>query len=277
MKSPVTTCLSTWQPLLERAGIPTPRTVLVSTNCDLIELCDGKRPAGFAQFIRSLRNAVRGVGVPFFLRTGYGSGKHDWSRTCYCPSDDVKTMEAHVCALVEWSHTVDMLGLPTNVWAVRELLETKPLFICTAYGGFPVVREFRFFVKDRPAHPKRHGFVEHVQPYWPIDACEQGRPDREDWREVLAEASKISIPEYEDLRLLAFLSHAAVGGGFWSVDVLQDASGSWWVTDMAEGARSYRYDPETQEHLPSDPSAKPAYVAAPVADEAGCEPEVIGR
>jgi hypothetical protein len=224
------TCLSHWFPLIERAGLPVPRTTIIHTDCDLAWLLDGQKPEGFDAFLESIKATCRRHGVPCFLRTGQGSGKHSWDQCCYV--SDVDRVGNNVVCLVEWSHGVDIMGLPHDVWAVRDLIPTSPLFRCTRFGNFPVTREFRFFMD---------GDV-HVQPYWPPEAIEQGAPNVDDWRERLETASELSGSELEYLSGLARRAVQAVGG-YWSIDFLQDASGEWWLCDMAVGERSFRWGP----------------------------------
>jgi hypothetical protein len=225
--------LAFWFPPLEAAGLKVPKTRIVETDCDLLALLDGETPPGWAQFVADMENAAKDIGYPCFLRTGHGSGKHQWDRTCNVRH--FNDLVPHISALVEWSALVDLMSLPTNVWAVREFIPTAPLCICEAYGNFPVVREFRLFVRDDK--------VEHTQPYWPPDAVEVGRPDAQDWAERLAAASKATQLEYAGMLWTALAAVDAVGGGFWSVDLLQGADGDWWLTDMAEGDRSFRWEP----------------------------------
>lgn len=225
--------LAFWFPLIEAAGLPVPKTRIVRTEIDLALLLDGETPDGFLDFRDELERAGAEIGGrPFFLRTGHGSGKHEWRGTCFVDKDDLAW---HIARLVDWSHSVDMFGLPHETWAVRRLLDTEPLFVCEGYGGFPVTREFRVFA--------RADEIEHVQPYWPPEAVEQGQPDREDWQEILAEASSLAADEREELAGLASRAVAAVGGGFWSVDCLEARDG-WYVTDMADGERSFRWEEE---------------------------------
>lgn len=224
-----------WFPPLEPAGLPVPRTELVQTDVALYDLLDGKDPSGWALFLDALTGAAERVGAPFFLRTGHTSGKHDWVRTCYVSEAHRDVLAYHVAALVEQS-AMGIPGLPTDTWAVRELIPTIPICHCDAYGGMPVVREFRLFVRD--------GRVEHDQPYWPIAAVAAGRPDVADWKDQLAEISEISGVEISMLQSWALDAARAVGGGYWSVDFLQATDESWWLTDMAQGDVSFRYDPE---------------------------------
>lgn len=246
-----------WWPRIAAAGVSTPRTVMVHANCDLTPLLDGMPPDPFwewERFLYELQVAAASIteGGPWFLRTAYGSGKHEWIKTCLLPKPDLDhpapdrdTLAQHVFNLVEWSHTVDMWGLPHDVWAVREMIPNVPLFYCHAYGGMPVVPEWRLFVRDAE--------VTHVQPYWPLGALEQGQPSARNWREIMA-AIYDKLPPTAASEMLGPLARQAVaacGGGYWSVDFLWAATGSqrWWLTDMAAGELSYRYDPATGAEL----------------------------
>jgi hypothetical protein len=230
-------CLSHWFPLIEAAGLPVPRTTIIRAEHDLTCMLDGEKPEGWDEFHALVQAACYDHGLPCFLRTGQGSGKHEWSDCCYVT--DAEKIGRHIAALVEWSHSVDMFGLPHDVWAVRDLIPTKPLFVCERYGGFPVVREFRLFMHSGQMR------IDWLQPYWPPPAVEQGGPDREDWREILDEANVLSDAEFKELNIKAFNAVQAVGG-YWSVDFLQAADGEWWLCDMALGERSYRWDPNEQ-------------------------------
>lgn len=248
-------CLSYWFPKLQAAGIPTPRTEIVRTSLDLIHLCDGKEPPPvkaetFTMFMNELRAAAELVqpthGSPVFLRTGQGSGKHDWLRCCYVP--DLGELTAHVASLVEWSHMVDMMGLATDVWAVREYLPTPPLAYLPTYGGMPLVPEVRAFVQG--------GVPICLHPYWPEKSIRKGlRCDHPAPGNVLTakcptcdtEATDLFIRALDPvgrmdvLNLVQRVAVAFAHDGAWSVDVLPTDRGLY-VTDMAEAGRSYHYD-----------------------------------
>ena len=223
-------CLSYWYPKI-RDIVPTPATEILQTDVELIHLLDGKTPDGFRDFLSKLRSAADRFGYPCFLRTGQGSGKHNWKHCCHVT--DGELLDRHIAGLVEWSCMVDMMGLSYDVWVVREMLATTPLFHCTAYGDMPVVKEFRAFVDGAK--------VLYVNPYWPEDALEQGHPDRIDWRSCLPQL----VGNQLDLAIVENLSSraGAAVGGKWSVDVLF-ARDQCYVTDMAEAERSWGWDPE---------------------------------
>lgn len=227
-------CLSHWYPLIQPV-VPTPRTEIIRLGDNWRDLCallDGEIPEVARDLNVSISSAATETGVPFFLRTGQGSGKHNWSRCCYVT--DTEKILHHVYALVEWSETVDILGLPYDAWALREMLPTVPLFRCEGYGCFPVVREFRVFVSGP--------HVLYQVPYWPDGAIEQGRPDNADWQNILTEANELTDDERHDVEQLASICGRECGGK-WSVDVLHTTRG-WYVTDMAPAEMSYGWREE---------------------------------
>jgi len=218
-------CLSHWFPLLEAAGLPVPKTVIVKTDC---QLASDEIPDGFAEFLGELREAIETVGgCPCFLRTGHTSAKHDWKDTCYLA--DRTRLAEHVCRLVEFSEMAGPVGLPTNVWAVRELLPTVPWFYAFV-GEMPIVKEFRCFVRD--------GDVVCMHPYWPVEAIKQ--PSRDNWTDALFEMCDLDDEGKQEVIDLASRAGKAVGGD-WSVDILATDIG-WYVTDMAAASQSYHWE-----------------------------------
>jgi hypothetical protein len=238
--------LAYWFPRLAAAGVPVPRTEIVATDLPLIGLCDGQPPEGLDGFLGRLRAAAGRLGYPAFLRTGHGSGKHQWRRTCYLAGPE--DIPAHVAALVEWSALVDFLGLPTRTWAVREFLPLEAPF--HAFDGMPVAREFRTFF--------RAGRLLCIHPYWPPDSIRN--PSRADWRELLAAASELSQPSRAlDARpaLERIVERVAPRfDGAWSLDLARAVDGTWYAIDMAEMDRSFHWP-----GCPNAPAAPPGDVA----------------
>jgi len=222
--------LAEWYPLLVAAGIPTPKTEIVRTDADLTPILDGQTTAGFRALVAAVADAGSRIGYPFFLRTGFGSGKHDWNRTCLVnkPED----VHSHIANLVEWSHLVDLFGLPTKTWAVRELLPTQPVF--TAFRGMPITKERRYFVRD--------GQVLGYHPYFPPETIDN--PSRPDWESLLEQLNKQTPEEVAELTDLSERVSRAVSGA-WSVDWLHVPDRGWVCIDMAWAEESYCW----REHL----------------------------
>jgi hypothetical protein len=230
------TRLSYWFPLIKAAGIPVPRTEIVPYAHSLAPLFDGEQPKGWNDLRRSIIHAAERVSRtgPWFLRTDFGAAKHSWKKTCFVT--DLSSIGRHIAAIAEEHEMQFPFVPPCDNWVVREMLPTKPIF--TAFwGDMPITREFRFFVRDDE--------VEHTQFYWPADALKDSHPSAKDWRKRLRKINEFSgTREQAQLYDLARRVSRAVPG-FWSVDLL-DTERGWFVTDMAEGEKSYRWEPKTK-------------------------------
>jgi hypothetical protein len=226
--------LSNWFPKIEAAGLPVPKTVVLSMPAEAQKVIwaafDGEDSPDRAEldvFIARLGDACDSIGYPAFLRTGLISGKHSWKRTCFVT--DRANLRGHVGELAEFSECADFLGLNWNIWVVREYLPVRPVALCRAYGDMPVCKEFRFFVDE--------GKVRCWHPYWPLHALERGRPDRDFDFAALCNLEDVDLLE---LTALAERAGKAVGGS-WSIDILDTARG-WFVTDMAEANKSFHWE-----------------------------------
>lgn len=234
MKRDNKTCMSYWFPKIEAAGLPVPKTMLLTLPDDMARdiwsVFDGDEPSGLAEpFFAEIARAAESVGYPCFLRTGLTSGKHEWKRCCYLTKpEDIKQ---HVVNLIEFSELCDMMGLPSDVWAVREFLPTMPVGVCPYYGDMPICREFRFFVND--------GALKCWHGYWPKFALERGGAvyqSRDFDYEAFCRPDDLAA-----LTAVACAAGRAVGGGAWSVDLLETRRG-WVLTDMAEADRSWHWE-----------------------------------
>jgi hypothetical protein len=225
------TDLSYWFPLIEVAGIPVPKTKIISITESAKKmiwgLFDGQDVGTFDDpFFQQIKEAATEMGFPCFLRTDDTSGKHSWKETCFLPN--AEAIPAHVAAIAEFSECADMLGLPWDTWAVREMLPTMPYGNCPSYGNMPVCKEFRFFVKD--------GKVTCWHPYWPLSALRDGGWAGED----ISYNELCHLHNENELILLAERTGAVLGDA-WSIDILETERG-WFVTDLAEAHKSYHWE-----------------------------------
>lgn len=223
-------CLSQWFPRLALSGVPVPRTIIIPTGVELVQLLDGRTPDGFGPFIKDLEAACAAFGYPCFLRTGQTSGKHQWNETCWVMSAD--ELPQRVAALVEFSHVCDFMGLPENIWCVREPLKTEPQF--TAFRGMPITRERRYFIAD--------GRVKCRHPYWPAGAF---KDEPSGWQDKLTAMNVESDAEVDELIALSERA-GRMFKGEWSLDWLHTIDRGWVAIDMARA--------ETSWHWPSCPN-----------------------
>jgi hypothetical protein len=226
--------LAAWFPLIEAAGVPVPRTRIVSTDIELVNLLDGIEVPGWEEFVAEVRDAASEMGFPCFLRTGHGSGKHQWKDTCFLKRPE--HVAAQVAMLVDWSFTMDFFGLPTSTWVLREMLAVEAPF--TAFKGMPVAKERRYFVDD--------GAVTGHHPYWPPGAVAEGSPrtvggarlEPVQWKALLEPLNEETPDEVAELTALSE-QVAAVVPGAWSVDWLWSPGRGWVCIDMAHAERSF--------------------------------------
>lgn len=243
-------CLSYWFPRLQVAGVPVPETIIVrwdGTAYDYLQYDHLQLLERIQDLIQRVEQAAREIGLPCFLRTGLTSNKWGWKNSCYLTA--VEDVADHLFNLCEFSTCADLIGLPCNVFAVREFLPATPRFHAFQ-GRMPVVAEVRCFVSG--------GEIVQQIPYWPEDSIRS--PDREDWRIRLREIDQYVWDNGPIWRRLARkVARAFANDGAWSVDCFA-SSGGWVVTDMAQAADSYGC-PERLRH-PDQPRMLP-----PVSDQ----------
>lgn len=255
--------LAYWFPRLERSGLRVPKTEIIHFEGDLVGLLDGEAVAGFDDLVSQVRLAVDKVGgYPAFLRTGQGSGKHEWKRTCYLEGPEA--VPSHIGALVDWSCAVDFMGLPTNTWVVREFLELRHDFL--AFEGMPVAREFRCFFRD--------GKASCIHPYWPSETIERANVRESVWQASLEAISRLE--KGEGVMLMNQVERVAKEfDGFWSLDMAQmknqEGKESWVAIDMADGDESFHWkgclhDPHPERHQEEErPEVDWSQLLAPIA------------
>lgn len=226
--------LSHWFPIIEAAGIPVPKTIMVDMPAEAQEslwaLFDGKDAGDMGPFLKALQDASLDVGFPCFLRTDHTSAKHEWSRTCFVST--IPDLKDAVCNIVYFSECAGGIGLNWTRWAVREFLPVISLGWCPQYGGMPVNREFRFFVND--------GEIACWHPYWPEEALRQGGIGEQGIERLRGPLYATDQATETTLRDLAERTGRAIGGA-WSVDILETERG-WIVTDMAEAHKSFHWE-----------------------------------
>lgn len=235
-------CLSYWYPKIVENGIRTPKTKIITLDFkqsfDLFAILDGNSNDTCKFLLDRMDEGVLEMGVPCFIRTGQTSSKHSWDHSCKIDTLSRPNIAKHIGWIVDFSGCVD---LPVDVWVVREMLKTKPIFY--AFDGMPIVKERRYFV--------RGGKVVERFPYWPHHAIQ----DHIDTKKYLHWSRALTIsniqPELEvkELTEAAELAMRNIPG-YWSIDFLCTDNG-WYCTDMALGDSSYHYGKDPNNKRPN--------------------------
>lgn len=225
------TCMSYWFPKLQATGVPVPQTHIIELERGLSLDSEDPEHSSSSEFLKQLYADIDACatslgGYPVFLRTGHTSGKHQWKGTCFLQGKG--NIESHVYRLWEHSECASIIGLPTCVWVVREMLKTQSPF--TAFGGFPVTKERRYFIKD--------GEICGHHPYWVPEAVKDNTRFV-CWEEALDKLNFQSASEMIELRALTQRVAMGFDGGAWSVDWLWTEDRGWVCIDMAEAHKSF--------------------------------------
>ena len=232
--------LSFWFPILKDMGVNVPETIFIDINkydknCVNIlkkmfwmeEITESDKKS-LGQFVSTMKYLGNKIGYPLFLRSGQTSYKHEWLDTCFVP--DAESMPQHIQNIAEHSFMANMHGgWPVNVWVLRKLIETEPIF--TAFNGFPVTKEFRIFFRDHK--------IECIHPYWPEESI-KGHTEDDDWRVKLRAINRLSKHENDELVKMS-TAIAQKFEGWWSLDWLKGKDKKWYAIDMALGEDSYHF------------------------------------
>ena len=211
-----------WYPRLFHLKFPMPKTIIIYTNVDMERFSCGEEPEGLDEFLKEIKSAVKKIGLPVFLKTGYTSNKHDWENSCFIP--DLKDLKGHIFNLVEFSAipTIDRF-MTCDFWAVREIIKTKPYFTYFS-GEMPIMKERRIFV--------RNGKIECCHSYWPEEVFKGIEKKKFDQLDKLTK---------KDAQIVLGMAQyvANLFQGYWSCDFLKGENEQWYLTDMAIGEKSY--------------------------------------
>lgn len=227
-------CITYWLPKLE--GLPVPKTAIIESGitakeqinyADCIIVDDIK--SKLKQLYIDIDKRASLFGYPVFLRTGQLSAKHEWIDTCFLQKKS--DIPNHIDRIILASCLAGVIGLPADIWVVREFLELESEF--NAFDGIPISKEFRFFVED--------GKINHIQPYWPEYSIKN--PSVKNWKRKLKKISSLDAKEEHDLYSLvnevAYRFKNDIG---FSVDLCKTKTGEWYITDMAPGKNSFKWD-----------------------------------
>ena len=225
-------CITYWFPILKSCNVKTPKTIIERADNSIIDIFDGKKSKQLDNLVVRLQEAGDTMGYPCFLRSGYTSHKHGWKDSCFVIERD--KMNQHVANIMEFALCCDMIGLPYNVWAIREFLPLETSFTAF-YGKMPINKERRYFIND--------GKVICHHPYWPemaFEGWEHSIKPKKNWQE---EITKLNDEPDDEIKLLTILSQRVADkfSGYWSVDWASTIKGEWYAIDMAIGQGSFHW------------------------------------
>lgn len=255
---------SYWYPKVQNCGIPTPKTLIVDLPPFSPDWPEGYRlwQAFFYESPREDRQAVQDwldenvipklkvlrLTNQIFVKNARFSNKFMASKSCLVHVDDLASsvIEINNAAMLTGSGGLEEL-------IIREVIPHNPRVTPEIYCGLPLRPEYRVFYDfdtRQPLYTVNYWDYDYVAPSltWASDRIifdhENPRLDTE------YEAHKAEVQD------MVAQAMAGVTGleGQWSVDILQDENGRFWLIDMAVAQRSayWRYDTPAAEPNPQE-------------------------
>lgn len=224
-----------WLPPLVEAGLPVPRTEIVPyDHLHIIAMLEDfaleDEGEQWHRVVMKAREAAERIGYPVFIRNDLTSAKHEGPRA-YRASEPADVARV----LSENAEDAEMKLWPAGpfpeAFLVREWLDLEAPF--RAFGGHPIAREWRFFVR------RDESGCAHF--YWTHDAIRDA--DDPEWERRLEELSGATAEIMNVVHPLARRAKraldAVVPRGEWSIDFAKDTSGKWWLIDAAPADQSW--------------------------------------
>lgn len=161
-----------------------------------------------------------------FMRTDVTSAKHLGINAIRV--DRVNNFSMALHKLLKHAETKTALGKnKSSAIMLRDWIETAPK--ATAFGGLPVVREWRVFSDGKEAIC--------VNGYWPDEALHNHMDNGAVIPHDVTKSWYVNV-----IADAAIMAANEMGGGIWSVDFMEDKFGQIWLIDMATGENSYHHE-----------------------------------
>ncbi len=225
---------SYWHTAVKKSGVLYPKTIVITTDCDLIPLCEksvkeAEKQIEFKALIEMLQLAGQKLGYPCFLRNSAGSDKHNFKDACLVNSKD--EMSEKVLSTLQ-SMLMKDLFFALDEWVIREYIPPviKEFGVVPSFGNMPLRAERRYFFKDKK-------ILAHCE-YWIKEAIEHDEMVDLDY------LNELNFESDEEVKFLMRETKkiANILPGFWSIDWMKGANNKWYCIDMAPGGVSYQPD-----------------------------------
>lgn len=232
---------SNWFPKIENCGIRVPRSIIIPVeDKQFYEHCymehvekDLEYFMAFAKekIIPKIKEAKFGL---LFMKNSVFSNKFD-ARTCMPVNTDYASIALAIIGINCGALCVESGG--ENEVVVRERIWTDLGEIPTIYNGLPLQPEFRVFYDfdtRKVLYSVNYWNYDYVYPHL-YDAT-----DRIVFASQREKSDRVFTEKHEDVeRMVAEHMLNVEGlGGQWSVDILLDCKGEYWLIDMAVAQRS---------------------------------------
>lgn len=239
---------SYWFPKIEKCGLPVPKSAVIQIPSEITEfLYDEKMKEYKDALIAFLENefdkndAVKAMRNKMgFVKNGIFSNKFDAAASCFCfiTPDDI----AHNLAWINYESLCVMAGGEDEL-VIRERIHHYSEVTPCIYDGLPLRSEFRVFYDFDAQKPL------YIVDYWDFNNVFPYLRSKTDIIVFGHEKERLSqtFTDKKDEVLELVGTHMKnVSGlsGRWSVDIMLDEKGKYWLIDMAIAAHSAYWDEE---------------------------------
>jgi len=264
---------SFWFPKIESCGIKVPKSVVIPVPADIIRHYYMDNCVTNMAEIRKFVNtevepkiAASGITAPYFVKNGTFSNKFEAATSCLPNADfDLATAIANINYASEMAGIIGAGGMGEVV--IREKICHNPKVTPCIYNGLPFRSEFRVFYDfdDRK--------VLFSVNYWDYDYIRRNPRDRlYDMTDKIIfdhESDKLARVFEErkaDVEQLVAEHMANIEGleNAWSIDLLLDEWGTFWLIDMAVAEMSAFWEWRNGKILKVDDSTELETLAASI-------------
>lgn len=237
--------VSYWFPKVENCGIKVPKTFVKEIPVELFGHLFIDNPEEDIDYIYnwvknelmpSIPDELRGL---IFIKNGAFSNKFDFS-TCSIRCNPLEI--ARSIAEINYASLMFDTGGNTEI-VIRERIPYDEQKTMTIYNGMPLRNEYRIFYDfdNRKAL--------YIANYWDWDYCHdaicRNASDRIIYEEIYKPLEHIYNSNKDKvMKLVEDHMQDVELSGIWSVDILEDEQGEFWLIDMALGHRSAYWNPE---------------------------------
>lgn len=239
--------VSYWFPKVENCGIRVPQTFIKTVPEEIMFSFFMEKPDDMDKIYEWVKNELMPE-IPMelkgliFIKNGAFSNKFDFN-TCAVVCNALNVTRA----IIEINYASLMFETSGNAEIViRERIDCDTRKVPCIYHGMPLRNEYRVFYDfdSRKAC--------YIVNYWDWAYCHEGI-SRDATDKIVYESVYSSLQEHyeqrkdEVMKLVEDHMKEVDLSGVWSVDILEDEAGNFWLIDMALGYRSAYWDKEKVE------------------------------
>lgn len=234
--------ISYWFPKIEKCGIKVPKTFIKKVPIEIAKFFTLEESDAVLEIMTWVKDEieplVRKLGGLPFIKNGCFSNKFNFKSAV--PSTSFVSIAEGLMDIMYHSISFDTSGW-TEV-AVRERIPFDETKTPTIYNGMPLRNEYRVFYDF-----DKKKLLYSVN-YWDWDHCHKAisynATDKIIYEATYKNLQEHFLEKQKNVELLVskHMKNVKKLSGQWSIDILEDELGNFWLIDMAVAQRSAYWD-----------------------------------